>query len=149
ARHYPALALAVVPALAYLATIFVKTLGRQELAPEPALLRQTLFCLANGFIVTSLLWAAALAALLDGRLRKGAVYLVIAGVCAYSRTTPSPFDRPVIGLPQDVLGKFLRDGVLPEAIRYQTPYHWTAAYGLAGALLAALSFLPGEGKTEV
>src|SRR3712207_7119561 len=38
---------------------------------------QTLRCLANGFIVTSLLWASALACLLDGRYARSAVYLLV------------------------------------------------------------------------
>src|SRR5207245_384090 len=64
-RHYPALALAALPALAYLATVPLgMALGARPPEPPAAVMVQTLRCLANGFIVSSLLWAAALACLL-------------------------------------------------------------------------------------
>src|SRR5262249_50953261 len=80
-RHYPPLALAALPALADLAMICVDmALAGKPPAPSSAAMMQTLRCLANGFIVTSLLWGAALAAVLDGRLLRGAGYLLTAGV---------------------------------------------------------------------
>src|SRR5439155_25667812 len=60
-KHYPALALAMLPALAYLATVVLnQALGGGDPAPLPHTLEavQTLRCLANGFLVTGLLWAA-------------------------------------------------------------------------------------------
>src|SRR5262249_44094277 len=61
-RHYPALALAALPALAYLVTLPLgAALGPNAPGPGAIGTVQTLRCLANGFIVTSLLWAAALA----------------------------------------------------------------------------------------
>ncbi|HZY89647.1 MAG TPA: hypothetical protein VFE78_32800, partial [Gemmataceae bacterium] len=80
-RHYPALALAMLPALAYLITVPLNmALGGRDPAPFALEVVQTLRCLANGFIVTSLLWAAALAVLLDGRLVRSAAYFALAGV---------------------------------------------------------------------
>ena len=93
----------------------------------------TLRCLANGFIVTSLLWAAALAALLDGQLIKAAIYNVVAGGCALFGIIHSPLNPAAIALPQDVLSR------LPQPPGYQTPYHWTAAYGLTALLLLCLA----------
>src|SRR5262249_48828197 len=81
-RHYPALALAALPALAYLITVPLNAVRRDALAGPPAQMVQTLYCLANGFIVTSLLWGAALAALIDGRHRRAAAYLLVAAVLA-------------------------------------------------------------------
>jgi AGZA family xanthine/uracil permease-like MFS transporter len=149
ARHYPALAFAVLPALAYLATIPLnQALGAREPSPNAATLVQTLHCLANGFIVTSMLWAAALAALLDGRLRRAAVYLFICAACALFGIIHSPLPTAVLGLPRDVLAQLASNSGLPESVRYQTPYHWVGAYGLAAALLLGLSFLPAE-KVEL
>jgi AGZA family xanthine/uracil permease-like MFS transporter len=133
-RHYPALALAAMPALAYLATIPLD----MALAGRPpdggaAPMVQTLRCLANGFVITSMLWAASLTAVLDGRLRLSAIYLLVTGLCALVGVTHSPLNPALIGLPWDVMAR------LPETARFQTPYHWAAAYGLAAALLLVLS----------
>ena len=147
-HHYPALAFAMLPALAYLVTVPLKqALGMR--APDPASLVtvQTLRCLANGFIVTSLLWAAALALLLDGRLRGAAGYFAVAGVCAFFGVVHSPLPAEQIGLPHTALGQVAGD--FAEAVRYQTPYHWAAAYGLVAAMLLGLSGgRPGVGRAE-
>ena len=63
-RHFPAVALAMLPALAYLALIPLDEASR----PAGATVIQSLRCLANGFVVTSLLWASMLVALVDGQL---------------------------------------------------------------------------------
>jgi adenine/guanine/hypoxanthine permease len=142
ARHYPALALATLPALAYLALIPLKeTLPPDGKVPDQvATMVQALRCLANGFIVTSLLWGAALAALLDGRCRRAAAYLAVAGVLALFGVIHSPLPAEAIGLPGDVLSQLgqLPTDKMKEVASYQTPYHWTAAYGLAAVLLVVL-----------
>jgi AGZA family xanthine/uracil permease-like MFS transporter len=141
-RHYPALALAVLPALAYLALIPLKTtLPPNGAVPDhAAVMVQTLRCLANGFIVTSLLWGAALAALLDGRYRGAAAYLAVAGGLALVGIIHSPLPAEAIGLPGDVLSKLaeLPTTRMREVAQFQTPYHWAAAYGLAAVLLVVL-----------
>lgn len=137
-RHYPALALAVLPALAYLATIsLAEALGPTAPAPNAVGLVQTLRCLANGFIVTSLLWAAALASMLDGNLRKSAVYLIVCAGCTFFGIIHSPLADSAIGLPW----RILEGTPMTDALRYQTPYHWTAAYVLAAGVLVGLSFV--------
>ena len=110
---------------------------------------QTLRCLANGFIVTSLLWAAALAMILDGRLRAAAVYFAIAGVCALVGVIHSPLESEQIGLPHHVLQDL--DRLTPQfsgAARYQTPYHWAGAYALLALMLLGLSFAPAPDSSE-
>ncbi len=93
-RHYPALAVACIPALAALALLFADKIfgdaaaATRGLSPatisDPALRfeLQTIRMLANGFIVTSLLWASALAALIDRHLRTAAAYFAVAAVAA-------------------------------------------------------------------
>jgi AGZA family xanthine/uracil permease-like MFS transporter len=143
-KHYAALALAILPTLAYLALIQVTTaLAGREPAESAVVTVQTLRCLGNGFIVTSLLWAAALAALLDGRLRLSAVYLCAAGGLALFGVIHSPLPDSPIAWPWDVVARM---GAAPE-VRCQSPYHWSGAYVLAALILVGLSFSRGEKGT--
>jgi adenine/guanine/hypoxanthine permease len=141
-RHYPAVALAILPALAYLATIPLDlALGNRSpvAGAEPAIL--TLRCLANGFLVTSLLWAAALAALIDGALVRAAMVLLIAGACTLVGIIHSPLREAPLALPDRVVAQ------MPPAGQYQTPYHWAAAYGLTAILLLALAAWGGQNNS--
>jgi AGZA family xanthine/uracil permease-like MFS transporter len=142
-RHYPALAIAALPALAYLATIPLnRALAGRDPDPDAAAAVQTLRCLANGFLVTGMLWAAALAALLDGQLLRAALYNVVTGIAALFGVIHSPLPGAPIALPGTVFAQ------LPEEARFQiqSPYHWAAAYWLTAALLAALAL--GRPRTE-
>ncbi|MFN0018705.1 MAG: permease [Pirellulaceae bacterium] len=83
-RHYPAVALACVPALAALAMIYVDKLVPlgAKLAGTPMEAEVgTLRIVANGFIVTSLLWSSGLTALIDRKLFWGAGFFLAAAVC--------------------------------------------------------------------
>jgi adenine/guanine/hypoxanthine permease len=145
AKHFPAVALAVLPALAYLALFGAdQALGGRDTAPRAVVMVQTLRCLAAGFIVTSLLWASALAAILDGRLLRGAGYLGIAGLCALFGIIHSPLQPAVIGLPQTVVARMGDQ----TAILCQSPYHWAAAYGLATGLLILLALIRGRAAEQ-
>jgi AGZA family xanthine/uracil permease-like MFS transporter len=140
-RHYPALALAMLPALAYLLTIPLNmALGMRDPEAPALLLIQTLRCLAGGFIITSLLWSAALAMLIEGRLVRAAFYFAVAGVCALFGVIHSPLRSEQIDLPSRVLGHIPPS--FQEAIRYQTPYHWAGAYGSIALMLLALAMIP-------
>jgi AGZA family xanthine/uracil permease-like MFS transporter len=140
-RHFPALALAILPALAYLVLMPLdQTLVGASPAPHMAVAIQSLRCLANGFIVTSLLWASSLAAMLDGKLLRSAGYMGICGVCSLFGIIHSPLRPAVIALPHWVLAQMPED----PAIRCQSPYHWTAAYALAALLLILLCLVRGK-----
>jgi AGZA family xanthine/uracil permease-like MFS transporter len=95
---------------------------------------QSLRCLANGFVVTSLLWASALASLLDAKLLRAAGCLGIAAICSLFGIIHSPLQPAAIALPGQVFA------LMPQntAIRCQSPYHWAAAYALAAGLLIFL-----------
>jgi adenine/guanine/hypoxanthine permease len=115
----------------------------QSLAGHPpatgaAVAVQSLRCLAGGFIITSLLWASALAAMLDGRLIRAAGCLGIAAVCSLFGIIHSPLPLSTIALPSTVYAQMPAD----PAIRCQSPYHWAAAYVLAALLLLAISRYP-------
>ena len=109
-RHYPAVALACVPALAALVSMYVDKLfgdpalyaHQLSVAALDGVLRQelqTIRMLGNGFVVTSLLWASALASLIDRRLWLAAVYFVIAAVCASCGVIHSPLPGNPVFLP--------------------------------------------------
>jgi AGZA family xanthine/uracil permease-like MFS transporter len=138
ARHYPALALAALPALAALVVIPLNAaLGDRD--PLRVDLVQTLRCVAGGFIITSLLWASALAMLIDGHLVRAALYFALCGGCALVGIIHSPLKDEQINLPHQVLA--LVTPPFRDAVRYQTPYHWAAAYGLVVLLLLWLAVL--------
>lgn len=134
-RHYPALALAMLPALAMLALIPVDmVLGGRAPDRGGAEVLQTLRCLAHGFIITSLLWSASLAAVLDGSWFRGALYLMVASVCALYGIIHSPLPYEMIGLPQDVMGH----PHLPREATFQTPYHWAGVYAVCALILIGM-----------
>jgi AGZA family xanthine/uracil permease-like MFS transporter len=142
-RHYPAVALAIMPALAYLITIPLGlALGLRDPDPRALVLVQTLRCLAGGFIITSLIWAAALAMLIDGRLVRAAFYFGLAGVFALFGVIHSPLRNEQIDLPQRVLAQIPE--TFQEAVRFQTPFHWAGAYGLVVLLLLVLAMFPAK-----
>ena len=136
-RHYPAVALACVPALAALVLMYVdKIFGDRALVAhqlgvtglQDAALRaelQTIRILGNGFIVTSLLWASALAALIDRRLRLAAVYFGLAAACAGCGIIHSPLPGNPVFLPW----------TLPDdtALRYTLQY--VSGYAAMAVLL--------------
>jgi len=148
-RHYAALALAILPALAALGNILVgQVLGPNAPAPGGRDIRQTLLGLSNGFIVTSLLWGAALAALLDGRLKLTATYLGFAGVFSLFGIIHSPLVDARIALPRRVLAELEKVPQLPDIAWVQTPFHWACAYGLAALFVLCLNWLPGKQRAE-
>ena len=110
-RHYPAVALACVPALAALVLIFtdnifgdpaIRNAGVDISTLANAAVRgdlQTIRILANGFIVTSLLWASALAAIIDRRLWLAAVYFAIGALCTTFGIIHSPLPGGPVFLP--------------------------------------------------
>jgi AGZA family xanthine/uracil permease-like MFS transporter len=147
ARHYPALALAALPALAGLAGVCIGAVN----GPRPAVDRSgevvlvTIRCLQNGFIITSLLWAAMLAVVLDGRLVRGAAYLAIGAVCALFGIIHSPLPDAPIALPAAAYRQLAGDqryqdvGRADPRILCQSPFHWAGAYLICAGMLAGLA----------
>jgi AGZA family xanthine/uracil permease-like MFS transporter len=146
-RHYPALALACVPALAYMATILlngaINDSGRsfKDFGPQTQKTVQTLTMLSNGFIVTSLLWATGLARIIDGRMRAASAAFALAGACSLFGVIHSPLPASPILPPTEVMGALQALGRASATVG-QTPYHWTAAY-LAVAAILMLMGRPG------
>ncbi len=135
-RHFPALALACVPAMAQLVMIFLRTTQvahtHEAIDALPPGVKEpvtTVRMLASGFIVTSLMWAGALAAIIDRRLRRAAVFFGICGVCSLFGIMHSPVDGEKMVLPWDLPAE------IPEAASGQSPVMLFAAYLLVSLLL--------------
>jgi AGZA family xanthine/uracil permease-like MFS transporter len=140
-RHYPAVALAILPALGYLCLFGVKSaLGPNPPDPNSLVVVQTMRCLANGFLVTGMLWAACLVMILDGKLLGAAGYLFVAALCAFFGIIHSPLGDEQIGLPATILAK-VNETPFASAVAVQTPYHWAGAYVLCAVVLLLLAWL--------
>jgi adenine/guanine/hypoxanthine permease len=142
-RDYAAMALAAVPVPAYLVVVTVDEVfaGR---APNPAgePLLQALRCLGNGFILTSLLWAAALTAVLDGRPRRAALALLLAAGCSLVGLTHSPLPGAPLAWPHEVWEQLARSR--NPSLQFQSPFHWAGAYVLAAGVLLVDSLWPAQ-----
>jgi AGZA family xanthine/uracil permease-like MFS transporter len=145
-KHYPALALAALPGLAALGGILIdQVLGGRAPSSEGEAVAQTVQCLSHGFIVTSLLWGAAMAAMIDGRLRRAAVFLLVAAGCALVGIIHSPLPSQPIDFPWNVVATL---GEQAPAAKYQTPYHWAVAYALASGILFVLDLWPEKAMDQ-
>jgi AGZA family xanthine/uracil permease-like MFS transporter len=139
-RHAAAIAIAVMPSVAQLVVIFLSQIQNGALmtaALDPALTARAsgilnpafirtcgvMIMLANGFILTALLWGSAAAFLIDRRIGRASAVLVVCGALS------------LFGFIHSVLPS---GGVyLPWRLTTVLPYHWTIGYvGLAVLLLA-------------
>jgi AGZA family xanthine/uracil permease-like MFS transporter len=137
-RHYPAVVLACVPALAQLALIFIDKLlpsVSRQLEPQIMAELQTVRMLSSGFIVTSLLWASALAAIIDRRLWRAGIFFLLAGGCALFGIIHSPESGSPLFLPWHLDAEY-QQLVYPYALGYVL---------IAGLLLAWGSLLKARG----
>ncbi len=143
-RHYPAVALACVPALAYLAMITVNQvlpqIGFTNLNPAAQQWVETDLILANGFILTSLLWGTMLAHLIDGHFRAAAATTVLAAAFSWFGVIHSPLPSGPIIAPAEAVARLKREGRF-HAAAHQTPYHWAGAYGAVTLALIAIGTL--------
>ncbi len=145
-RHYPAVAFACVPALAYLATLAIgqvlPEVGRpfDQLPPNVQHWIASVTALSGGFIVTSLLWGAGLATLIDGRARATAGVLALGAGLAWFGVIHSPLPSGAVMPPAAVIAELKAIG-RAGAAAYQTPYAWAAAYlAMAAAVLVLARF---------
>jgi AGZA family xanthine/uracil permease-like MFS transporter len=98
-RHYAALAVACLPAIAKLIMIylgqFAAVMDYEKVPPPVAANLQSLWLhlsvLSGGFILTSLIWASATAKIIDRRFSMAAVYLSVGGLFTLFGLMHSPF----------------------------------------------------------
>jgi adenine/guanine/hypoxanthine permease len=153
-RHYAAVALGCVPALAFLAlafpgqlfgdpTAFAAKFNPSTLA-DPILKQKltTLTMLSNGFILTSLLWAWALAAIIDRRAFTASIVFASAGVLTLFGFIHSPLAENRLFLPfgPDSWGSIVLDAASRHAtLEYAAGYFVCAAMLLVWAKLVPLA----------
>jgi AGZA family xanthine/uracil permease-like MFS transporter len=103
ARHAEAVALAVLPSLAFLLSIELSPLlpagGLSALSAETAETVRILQLLGNDFIVTAVVWGAAAAALIDRQFRRSAAYLLAASVLCLFGVIHSAKQQATLFLP--------------------------------------------------
>ena len=133
ARHAPAVALAFLPAVAALVLIQAQGLlagvGKTaaDVTGDGGAGLAALTVLGNGFVVTALLWSAALAFIIDRRLPLAAAALGLASLATLFGVIHSPLPGGALFLPWAPPG----DG----------PLRFAGAYGVAAAVLLALAAL--------
>ncbi|MCA9102140.1 MAG: hypothetical protein KDA63_13345 [Planctomycetales bacterium] len=147
-RHYPAVALACVPAMAYLVMLFVDPLLAVtgiDVAGLPESLAgqlETLRVLSGGFIVTSLLWASALVAVLERRLAAAGGVMALAAGCSLLGLIHSPLPGGSMVNPWELLWQ-------PALPAHHTLLTLAAGYAIAAIVLVAWSRWPTAAPAAV
>jgi AGZA family xanthine/uracil permease-like MFS transporter len=132
-RHGLAVAISLLPSLAFLVTLQVGSvmaaLGAQasQITGETGESLHALNLLGNGFIITAILWGAATAELIDRRFRISALYLATGALFCLFGVIHSPAAQ----------GTF----VLPWRSGTTLPWHFAAAYLVAAFAIAGSRFL--------
>jgi AGZA family xanthine/uracil permease-like MFS transporter len=142
-KHYPAVAIACVPALAALVMIQADKLVAAGAAPQGQLALDlfTMRTLAAGFVVTSLLWAGMVTALIDRKLFAAAGWSAAAAALAAFGIIHSPFPDGRLFLPWSL-------GTLPPAATGRGPLDLAAAYLLLAVLFAGWNAWLGRRATD-
>ncbi|RNF84243.1 hypothetical protein [Montanilutibacter psychrotolerans] len=137
-RHTMAMVLGFLPSVAYMLSIKVGNpawIASDRLAalmsasdghglPEMAVI----VALGNGFIITAMIWISAVAAMIDGRLRRASMFLIVGAVLALFGVIHSVHPQGGIYLPWMLEG-------LPRQVSWQ----FVGAYAALAALLGLLS----------
>jgi AGZA family xanthine/uracil permease-like MFS transporter len=138
-RDYAAMAFAALPVLAFVTMVPLdQALGNRPPHPSAAAHVQTLRCLSNGFIVTSLLWGSALGWFLRGRPTRAALLMLVAAAFSLVGVIHSPLRGAPLAWPGDVMAQLSSD----IRIQCQTPYWWASAYVLTAIVLFVSGLLP-------
>jgi AGZA family xanthine/uracil permease-like MFS transporter len=136
--HHKAVAIAFLPAIAYLVLIQISSAvtgaggSLEKLTGDTAVTVQTITILANGFIISSMMWAGALSMIIDQRFKASAGFLGVAGVASSFGLIHSPFS----------------DGRLfwPWTTDSNVPVMLASAYLLSAGLLMAIDRFRTTGK---
>jgi len=104
ANHAPAVAVCFIPSIANLILIMLGQLSINTTLFKGDQLQtfNTLTILANGFIVTSLIWGAAMASMLDEKLNRAAGFLLLGSLFSLFGLMHSPLQHGAWFLPWDI-----------------------------------------------
>ncbi len=125
-RHYPAVAMACMPALAFLAVCLIDPDIKSRDIDTARILR-------NGFILTSVFWSSALALVIDRRMSAAAVFYFAAALCTLFGVIHSPLPSAPLLIPFEIPG-------IPESLtlpveHFSTVMNWTMGYLIVGCLM--------------
>ncbi len=134
--HHKAVVFSFLPILSYLVLIQLNSLlshtgqSAAGLQGEMATTYRTILVLANGFIITSLLWGSSLAMIIDKRLKSAARCMGFCAVFTLFGVIHSPFEN----------GRLF----LPWAVESTIPFRFFFAYLLVGFLLLLMDLYQGR-----
>lgn len=149
-RHYAALAVACLPALAKLVMIylgqFMVAVNFEQIGEQDAENLRGLFLnlqlLAGGFIITSLIWGAAVAKIIDRRFYGAALYWFAAGVMVLFGIMHSPLDGDKMFWPTKIGYVTNFDGTTEfDPKVYQAVIQFSIAYFVMAALMVGLGWM--------
>jgi AGZA family xanthine/uracil permease-like MFS transporter len=144
-RHYAAVALACVPALAFLSVHFVGQIFSDASLREAKIGLDTLAnghlregittakLLANGFLLTGLIWSSGLAMAIDRRMTRAAMFFAAAGLMTMFGVIHSPLDSNAVFLPFEFSG-LNKDWVLDASLK-GSMWSFAIAYFATATLL--------------
>ncbi len=128
-RHYAALAVACLPALAKLVMIYLgQFAGALDYAkiPNDAGRLQSLWLqlsvLSGGFIVTSLIWASATARIIDRRYMSASVFLAVGGMMTLFGLMHSPFAGEKMFWPWQLFAESVSEAERKIVIEFAAAY---------------------------
>jgi AGZA family xanthine/uracil permease-like MFS transporter len=139
-RHYDAVVLAFIPIVADLVLIQFKQvmgdLGKSaaDLSAHMATTYQTILVMANGFILSALIWATMLAFVIDQRFKAAAAFAGLGVALSLVGLIHSPFED----------GRLFWPGTTESSL----PFSFAAAYGLLCLGLLALKEAPRQNDPE-
>lgn len=151
-RHYAAVALACLPALAVLAmnlpnqmlgdgTLMAANISVDSLSGDSLRANiKTLTMLSSGFILTSLLWAWMLAAAIDRKLKLASAVMFTAMVLTLFGVMHSPLPGNQLFMP---FGPQSWGNVVLDAGNQKYVWEFAAGYGAAAILFLVWSMYPG------
>ncbi|QGJ71584.1 MFS transporter xanthine/uracil permease [Planctomycetales bacterium 10988] len=152
-KHYPAVAVACIPALAYLVMLYadqclgsfgesVASLAESNSALATQLQTLRILSGSGGFILTSLLWGAALAYMIDRRWFSAAMTFCFGIVGSLFGIIHSPLPAGRLVLPWNAPFD------LPESILGgQTPFYVAAGYAIVVVWLGVLGWIGSPSQT--
>ncbi|MGI9518100.1 MAG: permease, partial [Pirellulaceae bacterium] len=139
-RHYMALAIACLPALAKLVIIYLdQFVDYSSLRPDQEVTILSLRMLAGGFIITSLIWASAMAKIVDRRFFGASLYFAVGGILSLFGIMHSPWQGDKMFWPWnigEIPGSTEIDPFVQQAI-----YEFSFAYLVMAMLMFALGWI--------